>query len=198
MEEYKQLIKDPITLRIWTQYFNRVKYVLDTIPIAQRDEIIDELKRQLYDNFITDDDFDDAHRMLNAIDKLGQPEEYAKPIVRDVVLSQIMHRYSPLIIFKRLFQAPFSSFRQLLFSLFMALGYVLLTIVFLISLLKIFVPGTGLYLHDSGELSFGFSPHFNTTEILGYWLIPIGITLSLLMYIALTNILKHISDVKDQ
>jgi hypothetical protein len=198
MEDYKQLIKDPIALRIWNQYFKHANYVLSAVLEPQREEILNELKKKLYENFTIDGAFDDAHRMLDAIETLGQPDEYLKPIISDIILSRILTRYSPINILKKLLHSPFYSFKRFLFSILMGLGYLFLTIVFMFSILKVFIPETGLYLHESGGISIRICSDINSTELLGYWLIPIGITLSLLMYITLTNILKHVSDVKDQ
>ena len=167
MENYKELIKDPVTLRIWSQYFKRADYVLQAVPEPEKDEIVDELKKKLYEDFTIDGAFDDAHRMLDAIDKLGEPEDYLKPIVSDIKLSNILSRYSPLDIIKKLYHAPFSSMRQFLFCILMSLGYILLTIILIVSILKIFVPELGLYINDSGEIFFGFSSGINATELLG-------------------------------
>ena len=198
MESYKDLIKDPIAWRIWSQYFKRANYVLSTLPQPEREEILQELAKEIYEDFTNDAAFDDAHRMLDAIEKLGEPEEYLKPIVSDIKLSWILSRYNPINILKKIFHAPFTSFREFCFSMFMGFGYLFLFGVFIFSLLKIFIPETGIYLDSNGALSIRFSSEFNSTELFGYWLIPIGIAISLLIYIALTNILKHFSDVQDR
>ena len=191
--EQEYPIQDPIALRIWNQYFKRVDYVLKSVTLTQREEIVIELRHQLYENYVLDDAFTEADKMLNAIDKLGEPEAYLKPIIEDIKVSEVLMRYYPMAIFKKLFHTPFTNLRQLLFCTVMLLGYIFLLLVFLISILKIIIPEIGVYFHESGGISIGITSDPNAVELLGYWLIPIGLIFSSIMYIALTKILEHIS-----
>jgi uncharacterized membrane protein len=191
--EQEYSIQDPVALRIWNQYFKRVDYVLNSVPPLQREEITMELRHQLYEHYTIDDAFTEADKMLNAIDKLGEPEEYLKPIIEDIKVSEVLVRYNPVDVFKKLFDEPFANLRQFLFCTVMLLGYIFLFLIFLISILKIIIPEIGVYFHESGGISIGITSDPNAVELLGYWLIPIGLIFSSIMYIALTKILEHIS-----
>ena len=198
MDSYKDLIKDPTAWRIWDQYFKRTNYVLNELPREQREEINKEIAEKIYANFTMDGAFDDAHRMLDAVESLGEPEEYLKSIISDIKLSRILSRYNPVNIIRSIFHSPFTGFREFCFSALIGIGYLFLLALFFFSLLKIFIPGTGIYIESNGALFIGFSARPDSTELLGYWLIPAGMILSLVIYIALTNILKHFSDIQDR
>ena len=191
--EQEYHIEDPIAMRIWDQYFKRVDYVLQSVVPDQQQKIIKELRQQLYAYYIVDEGFSDPERMLNAVDKLGEPESYLKSIIEDIKVREALLRYNPIVILKQLFHAPFSNLRQFLFCCIMGAGYLFLFLLFLLSVLKICIPEIGLYFHDSGGISVGITSDPHAVELLGKWLIPLGVIFSVMMYIALTKILEHIS-----
>jgi phosphotransferase system glucose/maltose/N-acetylglucosamine-specific IIC component len=69
----------------------------------------------------------------------------------------------------------------------------------MMAILKLFFPkNVGLFIYNSGGVAFGVigDPTNVRREILGYWIIPIGIVLSLLIYLFLTRLLRELKIAK--
>jgi len=189
----KELFSEKITVKIWDQYFRRVNRCSKTLDKDQQKELQLEIQDHLYESFKQETGDSEAVRLLNAIDKIGDPEEYIKPMVADRLLSSASRTLNPKTILKGLYYNIFEGIKHLFVSLFYVMGYLTAITFGSLAILKIFFPkNVGFFIYRSGGHAFGVigDPINVRTEILGYWIIPIGIVLSLLLYFSLTRSLR--------
>ncbi|UCH97429.1 MAG: hypothetical protein JSV88_11405, partial [Candidatus Aminicenantes bacterium] len=71
----KKLFTDTVTIKIWHQYFRRVKRCAKPLKSNQQEELLLEIQDHLLESFKQETGSNEAEKLLNAIDKLGDPEE---------------------------------------------------------------------------------------------------------------------------
>lgn len=187
------LFNDSVSARIWEQYFRRVQRFSRSLESEFQQELKLELQDHLYESFNREPGENEAERLLNAIDKIGDPEEYIRPMVADRLLMSASRSMNPKSVLTGLYYNISGGVKYAFLSLFFAVGYMMAVLFWLMALLKPLIPGSiGLFVYNSGGFGFGVidgSPG-PRSELLGYWLIPIGIILGLLIYLGLTRLLR--------
>lgn len=73
-------------------------------------------------------------------------------------------------------------------GLVFAFGYLALTIIATVG--KLFVPASGLWLHDTGSWSLSFAAMPGAREVPGWWIVPIGTGLVVGGWLALNRLLR--------
>jgi uncharacterized membrane protein len=194
----ENLFKDKITLKIWDNYFNRIDKMIRSLDRTQKEETKLEIQDHLLESFQNEKEDKEAVKLLNAIEKMGEPEEYLKPMVADKLLTKASNTMSPLIILKGLYYYLYGGIKRFIVSLSFIMGYILALCFLVIAILKFFIPNsTGLFLYPDGDLKFGLDINAAAAkEILGYWIVPIGIGLSSLTYFILTRFLRSLKSKK--
>ena len=82
--------------------------------------------------------------------------------------------------------------KQFIFSMLIGFGYLLAFYFFLSAVLKIFFPEyIGVYLSSSNILFIGYVDDEGFTELLGYWLIPVGLGVAVSLQMFLNKILTR-------
>jgi len=188
----KKLFSDKLAQKIWDQYFRRVRWCSKSINFKLQEELKLEIQDHLYESFNRETGESEAERLLNAIDKIGDPEEYIKPLVAERLLSDASQTFNPRIIAQGLYYHLWGSVKNFLSSLIFFFGYCVVLIIGLLTILKIILPNyVGIFLHNNGGYSFGFDANVvNAKEVLGYWFIPIGFLLTIILYMGITRLLK--------
>jgi uncharacterized membrane protein len=188
--------KDKITLKIWDNYFNRIDKMIRSLDKTQKEETKLSIQDHLLDSFQNEKEAEEAVRLLNAIEKMGEPEEYLKPMVADKLLNKASNTMSPLIILKGLYYYIYGGIKRFVVSFSFIMGYILTLCFLLIAILKFFMPNSiGLFLYPHGGIKLGLGiPAGAAKDILGYWIVPIGIGLSALIYIILTRLLSSLKN----
>ncbi len=191
-QKVETLFSDPLAQRIWNQYFRRVKFFSKSIQPESQQELKLEIQDHLYESFSRETGGSEADRLLNAIDKIGDPEEYITPMVAERLLVDASQTYNPKTIVRGLYYYIRGGVKHVFFSLLFLIGYGIAFMIGLFTILKILFPEyVGIFLHKSGEYSYGFDANqTNAAEVLGYWLIPIGVGLAVLLYMGLTRLLR--------
>lgn len=190
----KEIFSKKVTVKIWDQYFRRVNRFSKTLDRDLQKELQLEIQDHLYESFKQETGESEAVRLLNAIDKIGDPEEYIKPMVADRLLSSASRTLNPKTILKGLYYYLFGSIKRFFVSLFFSIGYLIVITFGIIAILKPFFPNNvGIFLDKDGfPTNIGIIGDSSPlqTDVLGYWIIPIGIVVSLLLYLGLTKKLK--------
>ena len=133
-------------------------------------------------------------RVLNATEKLGRPEEYLEPIVTDRLIEEGSNTYNPLWIVRGLGRTLTRGVKKTVLGLLFGIGYLLAFVIGGLGLLKPFFPEhVGLFYEPEEEttrINFGFLEQTDgMTEVLGYWVIPLSLTVGVLIYLGLTKML---------
>ena len=136
----KILFSDKLAQKIWDQYFRRVKWVSRSLSVKLQEELILEIQDHLYESFGRETGKSEADRLLNAIDKIGEPEEYIKPMVAERLLMDASQTFNPKMIAQGLYYHFWGSLKNFLSSIIFFLGYSIVLILGLLTILKIIYP----------------------------------------------------------
>ena len=177
---------------LWVSYLDRVDALCGSLDLRQRTDIQMELKAHLLESYILLKDGDEATRISAAINKLGQPEEFIPLWVEERLLdgAQVGSSARNLV---RLFKINvFKSLRQFVVSMLMGFGYLLSFFLFITAIMKLFFPEhIGLYISNTGIPIIGYVDSDEFTELLGYWLTPIGLVLAIALQWFLNRLLSR-------
>ena len=165
-------------------YLSRLRRNLRTLRAAEVDEIIEELRSHILDKSSSEGAPNRAS-VDAALSRLGSAEELAAAYVTDSVLDEVEVSRSPWRILGSLFRWATLSVSGFAVLVACIVGYFLGAALLLCAIFKPFHPQTaGLWMISSntGEwelsLRMGFaSAPRNGRELLGWWMIPAGLTL---------------------
>ena len=193
----EKILSDTVAKKIWHQYFRRVKRCAKPLKSHQQEELILEIQDHLLESFKQETGNNEAEKLLNAIDKLGDPEEYLRPMIADRLLSSASSTLNPKTIFRGLYYDLFGDIKSFLLSLAFSLGYLAAFVFAVLSILKIFFPDNiGFFINETGGILIGIiGGESLKTDILGYWDVPLGLLVSLIIYLVLTRNLKVVKRV---
>jgi hypothetical protein len=192
----KDLFSDETARKIWNQYFRRISRLAAVLPAEQQDDLKKEIQDHLYESFNQEGGDKEAERLLNVIEKIGEPEQYIKPMVADRLLHSASRTFNPVMIIKGLYYNMFGNLKQFFLTLAFSFGYLMAFFFGLLAVLEIFFPhNVGIFLSRDGVPAVGVimnEPEYVKADVLGYWSIVIEIVLSFLLFFALTRKLKVI------
>lgn len=184
---------DPVTIRIWDQYFKRLERELGPLDAQQRRELELEVQDHLQQSFQEIAGENEAERLLLAIEHLGEPAEFIKPLLADKLLGKASRTLTPKAVFSGLYYYLFGGIRRMLLGLLFGVGYILSFGLVIMAVLKPFFPkNIGLLIFEDGDWTFGIKWHSAglKTDVLGHWIIPLGLLAGMLLYFALTKLLR--------
>lgn len=184
---------DPVAARIWAQYFRRMNRLLRPLDEAQARELTLEIQGHLWESFRSEAAGSEAERLLNAIDRLGEPESFIGPMRSDRLLEKASKSFRPKDVLKGLYWHLVGGTKKAVLGVVYVLGYILAVIFGLIAVLKIVSPRhVGLFLFNDGDFMFGYALDLTglRTEVLGYAIIPICGFAAIGLYFGLTRLLK--------
>jgi hypothetical protein len=191
-ESDNPMFTSPAAQDLWTSYLDRVSALCGSLDRRQRADIQMELKAHLLESYIQLNEGDEATRITAAIDKLGQPEEFIPLWVEERLLDGAQPGSSTRNLFYLLRINALKSVKQFIVSMMMGFGYLLSFYLFIAAVLKLIYPQyVGLYLTESGWPFIGYVDAAGFTEILGYWLIPIGLAAAITLQWCLNILLRR-------
>jgi len=196
----EKILSDTVAKKIWHQYFRRVKRCAKPLKSHQQEELMLEIQDHLHESFKQEIGNNEAEKLLNAIDKLGDPEEYLRPMIADRLLSSASSTLNPKTVFKGLYYDLFGDIKSFLLSLAFSLGYLAAFVFAVLSILKIFFPDNiGFFFSENGDMLIGIiGGESIKTDILGYWNVILGLLVSLIIYLVLTRNLKVVKRASSQ
>lgn len=189
----QNVFSETVAEKIWKDYFRRVNRCSKALGAEEQQELVLEIQDHLLESFKQETGATEAERLLDAIEKIGDPESFIKPLVADKLLTKASKTFNPKTIVKGLFQYLSISIRNFLFALLFTVGYLASIAMGLMALLKPFFPQhIGLIIYENGDFVFGIDVDITGAvgEVLGYWIIPIGAALCVFIYLGLTRLLK--------
>lgn len=190
--EKKNLFKDTNAETLWDNYFSRVSKQLIPLGRAEAEEITAEIKSHLWQGFEEMYNGDEVNALLSAIEKLGEPEDFLRRSVAEILIESGTRRFSVISIMKGLIINIGTGLKNLILSFMFFIGYLFVFAFGLLSFVKIIYPeNVGFYIWDNGRVVAGFISDADfADELLGYWIIPLMLILSVLLYVLLTRLLR--------
>ncbi|KAA3608757.1 MAG: hypothetical protein D8M58_18645 [Calditrichaeota bacterium] len=188
----ENIFKDANSIKIWQNYFKQVAKAMQVLDSDSREETAMELQDHLYNSFKDEKGTDEVSRLLAAIEKLGEPHEFLKPVVSDKLLQRGTKTLSPKTLLTGLAYKLTGGIGSLFMALLFGTGYLLTFIFGLMSFAKFLFPeNVGLFRRPDESWSFGIlKVTEGATELLGYWIVPLGLLAAFILYFILTQLLK--------
>jgi len=190
----RQLFTQPEAQAIWDRFFARIGAICRPLPDEHRREFSLELEDHLYESFNRQEGASEVERLAIAIEKMGDPEEFVKPMVADYQLATAGRTLNPRSVYLGLLFNMSRGVKAVVVSFLYGLGYMLSLGFLFVAIGKPFSPERiGFFAHDGGGFSLGIldQPPAGATELLGYGVIPLCIVLSVTLYLTLTKLISR-------
>lgn len=182
---------DPAARALWNDYVAQVDRMVALIG-PEAAELSEDLRAHLADSFASDTSGSEVDRLRRAIERLGQPSEFLRPMLADELIERGARTYDPSLISRGLYHTIRSGSRRAFSAVAFAAGYVVLAIFGAMTLLKPFFGNhIGLIRGPNGSLTFGLVTDGAGEELLGLWSIPLTLALCALLYVLLTRALRR-------
>jgi len=189
-------IKDRVALKIWNNYFKKADQLLKPLDSENKIDILSELKGHLFEKITAEGNDITPEKMIDAIEAIGEPEEFLKPLIADKLLLDAANSLNPKRVWLSLVYNLKVSAKKATISGVFFIGYLLIIVFLAMVLSKLFIPdNVGLFISENRGIQFGIiSDIEGFTEILGYWIIPIAVIISVILYVVLTKLMKVIKE----
>jgi len=185
-------IKSESAKKLWQHFEKELDHKIKDLPQTERQDVKLEILSHLYESTINDPAESEENRLINAIERLGSPDEYLTPLVSDILLNLKTKSGNPLAIAQSLARNVQRSLLQTLASMVFGVLYFFIVMIFIMSVAHLFNPDVGLWLHQSGAVSLSFEAHENSTQWMPQWFTVIGLVVSIGSYMVLNNVLYRI------
>ncbi|MCK5148065.1 hypothetical protein KAR48_15015 [bacterium] len=186
---------DPLSQKLWDGYFNRVKRIMRRTPYNIREEMLHELQGHLAESISESRAQREPDCVQEAIERLGDPEDYLKPMITERLLDHASGNYSLRSVILAFIYSFSSGLSRFIISLILSLGYITAFTLGLTGIANIFIPDkAGLFISPNEFPSLGIinNPSLYGTDILGFWFTPLSIIIAILMYMGLTRLWRRL------
>ena len=177
---------------LWSGYMHQVEGLCGSLDRRQKADILAELKAHLLESYVQLDNGDEETRLSAAIEKLGQPKDFVPLWVEERLLDGAQPGSTTRNLYHLLRRDALKGVQQFAFSILVGLGYLFSFYFFIMAVLKVFYPANvGLYLSPTGIPFLGYVDAYEFREVLGYWLIPIGLVTAVSLQFFLNGLVKR-------
>ena len=184
--EFKELqFIDSDAQRVYKNYIQSIKNATKKLLMEDSQEILMEFNSHIYESIQLKNSKSEINNLLNAIDKLGTPNEVLKPLIADRILNKATWSFKPNDIFYALYLNIGNGISYLIFGAL----YLLLGIFTLYISLEIFSPSyMGLFIGDNPFflVSSDEATTYGLNEFLANWFIPLMGLLNIALYFIIT------------
>jgi len=192
-------IESKTAQQVWNNFDRELIHKLKPLPEEERADIRLEILSHLFDSTVnngvdvvgTDNIESEEVRLINAISRLGSPDEYLEPLITDILLNQKASKGHPLAILKSLKNSARKGVFHGLATLVLGMGYFWVIMIFIMSVMHIGNPEIGIWYYPTGEVSFSFNAQPGAMQWQPKWFSLIGIFSSVLAYWGLNKILGY-------
>jgi len=185
---------DPDAEHLIDDYMTHATRVLRGIPDAERADILRELRSHLSDSIASRDlSTSRADRVRAATGHLGDPAEYLRPLIADHLLQRSARIATPWALAAGLYGQLFRGLRAGIVSVVFLTGYAVAIGFIVMGVFKVVFPThIGLFVGSDGSPQFGIvGDEAGARELLGYWVVPLGLIGGAIPYAALTMLLRR-------
>ena len=176
--------------KIYENYLLQIQLATKKLSKADQQDILMELNSHIYESFQKNNGIDELSSLINALEKIGIPNEVLKPLIADKKLSQATKTFNPIYVLQAL---ALNISNGVIYSVFAILYMLLFGFIFLI-IAKISYPSvTGFFYKKDEFFVYGLIPFAENKmmyEVLGNWFIPVTILLAIFFYLIITALLK--------
>lgn len=186
-------LDSPNSQKIYDSYLKRVDRLSSPLSKADKEEIRMEVDSHIYESMHQQDGKDEITSLLDALTKLGEPDEYLKPLIAQKKLYEATTTFRLSHVLSALRYNIGSSFTNAI--KFSAIGFLYLLLLIFPGLIiaKLISPGNAGFFkgENGGSWAFGYlNPVDNYKEQLGWWMIPLCILATIVCYCLITLLLR--------
>ena len=170
----------PTAQKIYDDYFKRVSKCISILSADDQLEMLMELNSHVYEATHTAQPENEIDVLVEALEKLGAPEEVLQPAVADKKAKQATRTFNPKHVMQALYLNIFNGTGYLIMALFYLLIFSFGSLIFL----KLIYPShTGLFA-GAGHFFAGYTTKVpaGAYELLGNWFIITVVILMILFY----------------
>ena len=192
-------IESKTAQQVWNTFDIELIHKLKCLPKEERADIRLEILSHLFDSTInngadlveTDNIESEEVRLINAISRLGSPDEYLEPLITDILLNHKASNGHPIAILKSLKNSARKGVFHGLATLVLGMGYFWVFMIFIMSLMHIGNPDVGIWHYPTGEISLSFHAQPGAMQWQPKWFSLIGLISSSLAYLGLNKVLGY-------
>lgn len=184
--------KEDASRRIYLSYMKRIERMIKPLSKTDQTEVLLEFNSHIFEGLAHKHQKNEIVKLVDILDKLGNPEEVLKPLIADKKLEEATRTFNPIHLFKALILNITNGVSYLFFAI---LYLSLLGFIFVIYA-KIKNPDqVGLFMENNSFLALGrvnksYLQNPNISEVLGNWFIPVMLLSIILSYLLITLLLK--------
>jgi hypothetical protein len=186
----KRLIfKNPTAQKIYDDYFKRVSRCVSILSANDQLEMMMEINSHVYEATCTAAAAEEVEVLVNALERLGAPEEVLKPVIAHKKVRQATRSFNPGHIMQALYLNISNGIGYVVFGLL----YLLIAAFGILIITKIIYPShTGLFVREGHFSAYGFVTDIpnGAKEVLGNWFFITDLTLIAVLYILNTVLLR--------
>lgn len=178
--------------KVLEQYLRKLDGAVRRLPASMQKDIRDEISIHILDSMHASKRETELDRVLEALERLGDPEKYMKPMIADYEVEFATSTFKPNHVFLAMMDNIGAGVeRTLRYSIFFLLYLTLFSFVFLFLAKILFSHNTGLFFQNGEFYSFGFiSTPDEYSEQLGVWLFPLSVVGFSIDYLLITLLMK--------
>ena len=172
-------------------YLANLRRYLRELPPEEINDILVEIRSHIIDRAESAGDLTDD-KIVAILTALGRPEEIGPMYESQAMISRARASFSPTLILRTTMRwamrsvAGFSVFLAGLTGYSMSLGFMMSAL-----LKPVFPDRVGMWQHQGGGVTIGIVSDMPAArELLGWWIIPIGIIASAVLLVATTRFLR--------
>jgi hypothetical protein len=187
---------DPVLQQQIDAYLTRLRRALADLPPAEVAEIVREIHGHIIERAEATDSFN-AAALTRILGALGNPEDIGSLYQSRAMAARARASTSPLLILRTTVRWAAKSIAGLAMSIFALFGYAFGISWLLGAILKFFYPdrvglwvGPQVWNLSMGSLTVAERTREHATEVLGWWLVPIGFIAGPITLVLTTLILR--------
>jgi uncharacterized membrane protein len=190
MEFKKIQFKNADAQKIYENYLRQIQSAIKKLNKEDKNDILMEMNSHIYESMSKNNENNELKNIINAIDKIGIPNDVLKPLVAEKKLNQATKSFNPI----HIFQALILNFSYGIIYFIFFISYLFLFSFIAVILGKLLLPNNVGFYYKKGEIfqygGFIENGNLENYEILGNWFIPVTILLAILFYFLITLLLK--------
>lgn len=192
--KFKEItFRDPNSKRIYLDYIARIQKAVKALNNENQQEVLLEINSHIYESLISDSETgqEEITRLLDILEKLGQPEVFLKPLVAEKKLDEATRTFNPLQVGKAL---ALNIGNGIAYVIFAILYLMLFSFLFLIVAKLVDPQNVGFFYRPDTVFILGYYRNNGITyteyEQLGNWFIPLMLVLTIIFYMLITLLLR--------
>ncbi|GAA4026567.1 hypothetical protein GCM10022386_07430 [Flavobacterium cheonhonense] len=191
MEFKKIQFKNADAQKIYENYLRQIQSAIKKLNQEDKNDILMEMNSHIYESMSkNNNENNELKNIINAIDKIGIPNDVLKPLVAEKKLNQATKTFNPI----HIFQALILNFSYGIIYFIFFISYLFLFSFIALIFGKLLLPNNVGFYYKKGEIfqygGFIENGNLENYEILGNWFIPVTILLAILFYFLITLLLK--------